>query len=241
MIVLYILLAVVILLFMILAHEFGHYIFGKIFKFKINEFSVGFGPAIFSHTSKKTGEKFSLRAIPLGGYCAFDGEEDDKDVSSKETAFVNQKPWKRIIVLLGGVTMNFITAIIFSWVLLCTIGYDVPQIKSWNAAYSNPYQVGDVITQIDGKTIDFAFGENYVSLVNEQRANAKKQYQDHIEEIKNGTYTNIPIITPQIVRNTMALKSRRKLRRVLFTCANVFAPFLFRWSDCQMVSVSDCQ
>ncbi len=186
MIVLYILLAVVILLFMILAHEFGHYIFGKILKFKINEFSVGFGPAIFSHTSKKTGESCSRRAIARGGYCAFDGEEDDKDVSSKETAFVNQKPWKRIIVLLGGVTMNFITAIIFSWVLLCTIGYDVPQIKSWNAAYSNPYQVGDVITQIDGKTIDFAFGENYVSLVNEQRAIAKKQYENYKEE--NGDY-----------------------------------------------------
>lgn len=205
MIVLYILLAIVILLFMILAHEFGHYIFGKILKFKINEFSVGFGPAIFSRTSKKTGEKFSLRLIPLGGYCAFDGEEDDKDVV-KETAFVNQKPWKRIIVLLGGVTMNFITAIIFSWILLCTIGYDVPKINSFNTAYENPYQVGDVITKIDGETIDFAFGGNYVSLVNERRSAAKKQYEQY--KIENGVY---PTINEDFYTFTMTVKRDGKI------------------------------
>lgn len=189
MIVLYILLAVVVLLFMILAHEFGHYIAGKILKFKVNEFSVGFGPAIFSRTNKKTGEKFSLRAFPLGGYCAFDGE--DEEVPNSSTAFSNQKPWKRIIVLLGGVTMNFLTAVIFSWILLCTIGYDVPQIKSWNEAYANPYHVGDVITHIEGKKIDFAFGENYVTLVNKERASAKKYYEEHISEITFDTDGNV--------------------------------------------------
>lgn len=79
--------------------------------------------------------------------------------------------------------MNFITAIIFSWVLLSTIGYDVPQIQTFNStsysaeySYTNPYQTGDVITHVDGKKIDFAFGGNYVTLVNEQRAKAKKEY-----------------------------------------------------------------
>ena len=193
MIAVYILLAIVILLFMILVHELGHYIVGKILKFKINEFSIGFGFPIFSKTNKKTGEKFSLRIFPLGGYCAFDGEDDDNDGNKSPTAFNNQKPWKRILVLLGGVTMNFITAIIFSWVLLSSIGYDVPQIKSFNnTTYSyvqtveeeenkqfvveNPYSQGDVITHINGKKIDFAFGGNYVSLVNAQRANARAKY-----------------------------------------------------------------
>ena len=86
---LYILLAIVILLFMILVHELGHYIAGKILKFKISEFSVGFGKAIFSHTSKKTGEKFSFRLFPLGGYCAFYGE--DEDGQGDENSFNNQK------------------------------------------------------------------------------------------------------------------------------------------------------
>ncbi|MBE7075842.1 MAG: site-2 protease family protein [Clostridiales bacterium] len=176
MIVLYILLAVVILLFMVLIHELGHYIAGKILKFKITEFSVGFGYPIFSRTSKKTGEKFSLRIFPLGGYCAFDGEEDDKE-SDNPSAFNNQKPWKRIIVFLAGVTANFITAIIFSWILLCTIGYDVPQIVSVDSSYSNPFKEGDVILEIDGTEIDFAFGGKYVDLVNEQKALAREHYK----------------------------------------------------------------
>lgn len=183
MIAVYILLAIVILLFMILVHELGHYIVGKILKFKINEFSIGFGFPIFSKTNKKTGEKFSLRIFPLGGYCAFDGEDDEGENKSP-TAFNNQKPWKRILVLLGGVTMNFITAIIFSWVLLSTIGYDVPQIQSYSQVYVNPYQEKDVITHINGKKIDFAFGGNYVTLVNAQRNKARESYEIVLKAFK---------------------------------------------------------
>lgn len=72
-------LAIVILLGMITIHEFGHYVAGKILGFKINEFSIGFGPALFKKRSKKSGETFALRIIPLGGYCAFDGEDDIDD------------------------------------------------------------------------------------------------------------------------------------------------------------------
>ena len=226
MTVLYILLAVVVLLVMVTIHELGHYIVGKILKFKIKEFSIGFGPAIFSKTNKKTGEKFSLRIFPLGGYCAFDGEDDDDepvkkaimpdgseavvnaDTSAEEAtqdasedlaktekvadkpregSFYDQKPWKRILVLLGGVTANFLSAILFSWILLCANGYDVPKIASVNTNLQTevgveyvvdyPFEVGDVITHIGGKEIDFAFGGNYVSLVNAQRNAAIKQYQ----------------------------------------------------------------
>ena len=60
--------AILILLFMITVHEFGHYIAGKIFKFKINEFAIGMGPKIFSRKSETTGEVFSVRALPLGGF-----------------------------------------------------------------------------------------------------------------------------------------------------------------------------
>ena len=72
-------LAILILLVMITVHEFGHYIAGKIFKFKIDEFSIGFGPALFKRKSKKTGQVFALRLIPLGGYCAFAGEDGLED------------------------------------------------------------------------------------------------------------------------------------------------------------------
>ena len=103
-----VLVALLILLVMITVHEFGHYIAGKIFKFKINEFAIGFGPALFKHT-KKNGEKFSIRALPLGGFCAFEGEEND---SENPNAFNNKKPWQRIIVLISGALMNYLLSVI---------------------------------------------------------------------------------------------------------------------------------
>ncbi len=169
-----VLLAVVILLAMVTIHEFGHYIAGKILGFKINEFSVGFGPAIFKKRSKKTGELFAVRVIPLGGYCAFDGEDDydeeedgkpskteepvfegleEKPVETEngatvsalneealtekesETAqkeeeypepkgarFNDQAPWKRIIVLLAGATMNYLLALFLIVIMFTCIG-----------------------------------------------------------------------------------------------------------------------
>ena len=80
-------LAILILLVMITIHEFGHYIAGKLLGFRIDEFSIGFGPALFKRRSKKTGELFALRLIPLGGYCAFAGEDgldDETDAKQEE-------------------------------------------------------------------------------------------------------------------------------------------------------------
>ena len=81
-----VLLAILILLVMITVHEFGHWAAGKILKFKIDEFSIGFGPALFKK-KKKNGEVFSLRLIPLGGYCAFHGEDGLEEEKSLPVPF----------------------------------------------------------------------------------------------------------------------------------------------------------
>ena len=141
-----VLLAVIILLVMVTIHEFGHYVAGKILGFKINEFSVGFGPAVFKKRSKKTGELFALRIVPLGGYCAFDGEDEDDEPTvqkgekpfeeitekSDETEieypepkgerFNDQPPWQRIIVLLAGATMNYILAVFLIVLMFACVG-----------------------------------------------------------------------------------------------------------------------
>ncbi len=103
----YIMLAILILLVMITVHEFGHYIAGKIFKFGIDEFAIGFGPKLFSR-KRKDGELFSVRLFPIGGFCAFRGEDDE---SQDPTAFNNKKWWQRIIVLISGAFMNYILAL----------------------------------------------------------------------------------------------------------------------------------
>lgn len=180
---LYVIVALVVLLFMVLVHELGHYIAGKILKFKIEEFSIGFGKAIFSRTNKH-GEKISLRIFPLGGYCAFKGEGDDED-NPEPDAFNAQKPWKRIIVFLAGVTMNFLTAVVFSVILLCTIGYDVPQIATTKLETTDGQifeqtvlQEGDIITSVDGVKIDFAFGDTFSNLISSQQNKVKEYVED---------------------------------------------------------------
>ena len=183
-------LAVVILLVMVTIHEFGHYIAGKILGFKINEFAVGFGPAILKKRSKKTGELFALRIVPLGGYCAFDGEDEyeeetdngqtdeppfeeivEKDGGRVEekpseypeptgARFNDQPPWKRIIVLIAGATMNYLLALILILVMFASYGC----IHSYVAVYEGKQvetpafdeeRIGykDIVLSVDGKDI----------------------------------------------------------------------------------------
>lgn len=104
----YVLLAILILMIMITVHELGHYLVGKAFKFKISEFAIGMGPAIFKRTMK-SGEIFSISLFPFGGFCAFDGEDQDGD---DPNAFNNKKPWQRILVLVAGATMNYLLALL---------------------------------------------------------------------------------------------------------------------------------
>ena len=194
-------LAVLILLAMVTVHEFGHYVAGKILHFQINEFAVGFGPAIFKRRIKKTGEIFALRVIPLGGYCAFEGEDYDEEDAKREAEkseepfeemqpeemqneggrvevneetppkaeeeyptpqgarFNDQAPWKRIIVLIAGATMNYLLALTLILVMFAFIGrpmYKVTEKMEPTATQTesaDEVQLGDVIMKIDGKTM----------------------------------------------------------------------------------------
>ena len=153
MTVIYIVVAILVFLLMILIHELGHYVAGRILKFKINEFSIGFGKAIYSKVNKR-GEKISIRIFPLGGYCAFEGEHEKGDKKNPK-AFNNQKPWKRMIVLFSGAFFNFISAIIFCFILLVSFGFDIMQIKEDPTIYTQ-LQKNDVIYQVNGQNVNFA-------------------------------------------------------------------------------------
>lgn len=160
-----ILVAIVALMVMIMVHESGHYLVGKLLKFKINEFAIGFGPKIFSRKNKETGEVFSLRAIPLGGFCAFEGEEGESEV---EGAFNSQKPWKRILVLLAGVTFNFISAVIILTILFSTYGYTLPKVVGLNepvTAIEQKFEEGDVLYKVNGKNVYSVIDTNISSLL----------------------------------------------------------------------------
>lgn len=157
MIVLYVLLAVLILMVMITIHETGHYLAGKILKFNIEEFSIGMGPKIFSKTLK-SGEIFSIRWIPLGGYCAFKGE--DEDGNEEEGSFNTFAPWKRLIVLFCGAFFNFISGIIFTIVMLTTLGSGIVKVNDIVATNGNELvlQKNDIILEVDGVAPTFLNG-----------------------------------------------------------------------------------
>lgn len=130
-------------------HEFGHFLFAKLFKMTVNEFSIGFGPKIVSWGKKET--KYFLRWIPLGGYVAIEGEEG---ASKDENAFSNKAPWKRIVVLVAGVLFNAILAsAIFMGVNLSskTYGTKVYDLKQDSPAYIAGIREGDEIVKIGDK------------------------------------------------------------------------------------------
>ncbi len=150
----YVLLAVLVLLVMITVHELGHYVSGKIFGFGIDEFAIGFGPKIFSK-KKKDGEVFSVRLLPLGGFCAFKGEDAESD---DPTAFNNRKPWQRIIVLISGAFMNYVLAVIIIAVMFGVYGQTVLmayKIEDYTADYNaeNSFCERDIIIKANGDNV----------------------------------------------------------------------------------------
>lgn len=152
--VLYILLALAVLLVLITVHELGHYIAGKVLGFKINEFSIGFGPALYKR-KKKDGEIFAVRALPLGGFCAFEGE--DEDGKDNPEAFNNRPAWKRLIVLVSGVAFNFLFAVLTSAIYLMVTGYSTPQVTR-TISKQNVETLGlksnDIVLAVDGKNVE---------------------------------------------------------------------------------------
>lgn len=101
----------------IFIHELGHFITAKLMKIQVNEFSLGMGPLILQFGKKET--KYSWRLFPLGGYCAMEGEDTE---SNNPNAFSNKNVWKRILVVIAGVIMNFILGFILILIAvgLCT-------------------------------------------------------------------------------------------------------------------------
>ena len=174
-------LAILGIMVMITVHEFGHYIVGKIFGFKINEFAIGMGPAIFKKT-KKDGEIFSIRLFPLGGYCAFAGEDEE---ATEPDAFNNKAPYKRILVLMAGAFMNYLLALLIIVVTMNAYGvstFGVAVIKE-DAAYEESLESGDYILSIKNgnKKTGIYLASDLISALNHSKA-GDVVYADIIRE-----------------------------------------------------------
>lgn len=169
----YILLALVALMIMIVVHESGHYFAGKLLGFRIDEFGIGFGPPIIKRKNKKTGELFTLRPFPLGGFCAFHGE--DEDGVEDEGAFNRQKPWKRLIVLFAGAFFNFLSAIFIITVYFTAYGQLLPTVTDAYAVNgeANVFMPGDVILAKDGLQINIMTSDDVTAVFEDVETGTK--------------------------------------------------------------------
>ena len=154
--------AVVVLGGIILFHEFGHYLLARLNGVAVVEFSVGFGPRILSWVSRKTGIRYSLKLLPLGGSCAMLGEfgedEDEKEEipDVKGVSFFDRGPLAKMAVIAAGPVFNFILAFVFSLVILSWAGIDPAVIAGTSEgmpAEAAGLKEGDVITKLDGRKI----------------------------------------------------------------------------------------
>jgi len=136
----------------IFIHEFGHFITAKKSGIKVNEFSIGMGPLLWSRQRGET--QYSLRLLPIGGYCAMEGEDEDSD---DERSFNNAPVWKRILVVVAGATMNLILGFLILGILTATGGNiasrTVAQFYDDASTEASGLMVDDKIIRINGSRV----------------------------------------------------------------------------------------
>ena len=214
----YVLLAFVVLMVMVLIHETGHYAAGKLLGFQINEFAIGMGPKILSK-KKKNGEVFSLRLLPLGGFCAFEGETDDVE---NPKAFNKQKPWKRLIVLFSGALFNFVSAILIGIIVFSAYGETVVVVNDvydYTPAANQQMQSGDIIYKVNGRRVYMldSLGryltddEMTVTVLRPEVEGGKTVYNEvTLKNITQDTYT--PYVLTKVSGEFLSVEGERKLK-----------------------------
>ncbi len=159
----YILPAILVFGTLILIHELGHFLCARAAGVEIKEFAIGMGPRLFGWTSKKYGTKYSMRALPIGGYVSMLGEDEESD---SENSFGKKNVWARIAIVIAGSVMNLILGFLAMTVLVSFSGelysteidYRSQEIVATQAAGLCD---GDRILKIDGTSVHTRFEVTY--------------------------------------------------------------------------------
>lgn len=181
--------SIIIFLLVILIHEFGHFIVAKMNGVSVLEFSIGMGPKLFQRESN--GTLYSLRVLPVGGYCQLEGEDEEND---SPNSLNNQSPLVRLKVILAGAIMNFILAFILLILLMSVsrVSTEVSGVIKDSPAYSSGIQTGDQIVSINGENV--SDGEELLKRIKES------QGELNIGVIRDSQSKNIKV-TPRLENN----------------------------------------
>ena len=151
--ILYLVIAILMFGLLIAVHELGHFFACKLCGVRVNEFAIGMGPALWKRQKGET--LYSLRAFPVGGFCAMEGEDE---VTGDARAFTAQPAWKKLIILAAGAFMNFVIGLVFllvvttqAQVFLTTQVTEL--VDGFPMRPGQVLQPGDEITRVDGHAI----------------------------------------------------------------------------------------
>lgn len=140
--------AVLIFCVIVVVHEFGHFIVARKCGIDVQEFAIGMGPVIFKKQGNHT--LFTLRLLPLGGFCSM-GEDEESD---NENSFRNKSVWRRIAVIAAGAIMNLILGFILSLIIFLVAGKVtttiIAEIVPGSGCETAGMAVGDRITKVNG-------------------------------------------------------------------------------------------
>lgn len=155
-----IIIAIIIFGLLIFIHEIGHFLLAKKNGIRVVEFSIGFGPRLFSFDKGDT--KYSLKLLPFGGACQMLGEdyygEEEVDLDH-ENSFESKSVWARIAVILAGPLFNILLAFLLALVVMGIVGYDEPvvtYVEEGSPLYEAGVRSGDVITEFNGADVTLA-------------------------------------------------------------------------------------
>lgn len=194
-----ILAAFAILCFVVAIHEFGHFIVGKLCGIGVIEFAIGMGPKIISWKGKET--RYSIRLLPLGGFCSFVGEDED---NPDPRAMNNQPVWKRFLTVFAGPFMNFLLVFVLAVILIAGSGIVDPfSVSTEPVLYSVDadmpagkagLEVGDIVLQVDGE--DVSYDESGVELL--RKRIVEKEMGEAIElTIQRGEEEKVISLVPE--------------------------------------------
>lgn len=196
--------AILVFCVIIVIHELGHFIAAKLCGIYVNEFALGMGPVLLRKKGKET--EYTLRAVPIGGFCSFEGENGGADEEEKQKnprAFNARPVWQRMIVILAGPFMNLVLGFIVSLVMVCCMEY-IPSatIHSFeeNSLSSNYLQAGDEIISIDKMTV-FTDRDISYKLLNSDRVNENGNLVYDFKVKRNGEIITIPNVEFQTEQN----------------------------------------
>lgn len=154
--------AVLVFGFLIFIHEFGHFIFARIFKVTVNEFSIGMGPRLLWYDSKKSGTRYSLSMLPIGGYVAMAGEDEESD---DPNSFDKKPAWQRFIITVAGAAVNILFGFLAMIILTAFTPFGGTTVADFVPAETEDYEItsedsglkpGDTILRVDGKRVRIA-------------------------------------------------------------------------------------